>query len=274
MSYRPYRSSRPKFSAGRRVLAGLTMLVFLLTSCAGADDSTQGDSTQSSTSETANTIVLINPNSNEDSTRSMADLAEAEADGVANVEGVSNEDAPPLLETPQDMEEAAPGVVELGVEAAEDENVAAIIVSAFSDPGLEELREEVDVPVFGIGEESFHAAAQDDRKFSIATITPDEDLVESFQERAESFGYSHLYQGVRVTPGDPDELDESPEELDAALTEAVQESISSEGAEAVIMGGGPLSEPALRIEEEFEEPLVVPVIAATDEALDVVNETE
>lgn len=204
----------------------------------------------------------------------MVDLAEAETDGVVNVVGVSNEDAPSLLTTLQDMEEAVPGVVALGVEAAEDENVVAIIVSAFNDPGLEELRAKVDIPVFGIGEEAFHAAARDDRKFGIVTVTPDEDLIESFQEKAESLGYSHLYQGVRVTPGDPKELVESPEKLDAALTEAVQESVRSDGAEAVIMGGGPLSAPALRIEEQFEEPLVVAVIAAIHAALGVVNETE
>lgn len=269
MSDRPYRSARPGPLADRRVLAGLTVLLFLLTSCSGADDSTQ-----SSTSESANTIILINPNSNEDSTRSMVDLAEAETDDVANVVGVSNEDAPPLLTTPQDMEEAVPGVVEHGVDAAEDEDVAAIIVSAFSDPGLEELRAEVDIPVFGIGEEAFHAAAQDDREFGIVTVTPDEDLVESFREKAESLGYSHLYHGVRVTPGDPEELVESPEKLDAALTEAVQESVRLDGAEAIIMGGGPLSEPALRIEEQVEGSLVVAVIAAVDAALDAISETE
>lgn len=272
MSDRPYRSSRPKLSAGRRVLAALTVLAFLLTSCSGTDDSTQ--STPSSTPETANTIVLINPNSNEDSTRSMVDLAKAETDGVANVVGVSNENAPSLLTTPQDMEEAATGVVRLGVDAAGDGNVIAIIVSAFSDPGLEELRAEVDIPVFGIGEEAFHAAARDDREFGIVTVTPDKDLVESFRERAESLGYSHLYRGVRVTPGDPDELVESPEKLDAALTEAVQESVRLDGSEAVIMGGGPLSEPGLRIEDQFEEPLVVAVNAAAAAALDAVNETK
>lgn len=274
MSYRPFLSSQPKLSAGRRVLAGLTVLVFLLAGCSGVDSTQSSTSETANTSKTAKTIVLINPNSNEDATRSMVELAEAGTDGDVNVVGVTNEDAPSLLTTLQDMEEAVPGVVALGVEAAKDENVVAIIVSAFSDPGLKELRAEVDIPVFGIGEEAFHAAARDDRKFGIVTVTPDENLIKSFQEKAESLGYSHLYQGVRVTPGDPKELVESPEKLDAALTKAVQESVSSDGAEAVIMGGGPLSAPALRIEKQFEEPLVVAVIAAIHAALDGVNETE
>jgi Asp/Glu/hydantoin racemase len=271
MRDRPHSVSLLKISAGRRALAGSTILLFLLANCGNADQ--DAESTSSHGSETAKTIVLINPNSNADATRSMADLASAETEGVANVVGVSNEDAPALLTTPQDMVDAANGVVELGVEAAEDDNVAAIIVSAFSDPGLDELRAEVDIPVFGIGEEVFHEAARGDRNFGIVTVTPDEDLIESFREKAESLGYLPQYRGVRVTPGDPDELVESPEELDAALSDAVRESISLDGSEAVIMGGGPLSEPALRIQEQFDEPLVVAVNAAARAALDVVNES-
>ncbi len=215
----------------------------------------------------ARVITLINPNSNDAATESMVELARLETQGVATVVGRSNRDAPPLLTTPQDMIDAVPGVVEIGVEAAEDERVAAIIVSAFSDPGLEELRAAVDIPVFGIGEEVFHEAARGDRAFGIVTVTPDEALIESFRQKAASLGYEHLYRGVRVTPGDPTELVQSPEALDAALAEAVQASIDEDGAQAVIMGGGPLSASALRLQPRFEVPLVVAVNAAARAAV-------
>ena len=194
------------------------------------------------------TIVLINPNSNTKATDSMADLARNETKGVANVVGKSNMDAPALLTTPQDMINAVPGVVAVGVEAAKDKNVVAIIVSAFSDPGLAELRAKVGIPVFGIGEEVFHEAARGKREFGIVTVTPDKGLIESFKEKAASLGYAQLYRGVRVTPGDPMELVKSPEKLDAALAAAVKESIEKDGAKAVIMGGGPLSASALRLQ--------------------------
>ena len=51
-------------------------------------------------------IVLINPNSNADATRSMVELARLETAGVAQVEGRSNESAPRLLTTPEDMKNA------------------------------------------------------------------------------------------------------------------------------------------------------------------------
>lgn len=255
----PSRASRAGLATG--CLLGL----FLLPTLAQADQ--EASVTTSHGADTARTIVLINPNSNTEATRSMADLARLETKGVATVEERSNMAAPALLTTPQDMIDAAPGVVAIGVEAARDDNVAAIIVSAFSDPGLEELRAEVDLPVFGIGEEVFHEAARDNRAFGIVTVTPDEGLIESFRQKAASLGYEHLYRGVRVTPGDPTELVQSPDKLDAALAEAVKASIENDSAQAVIMGGGPLSASALRLQPQFEVPLVVAVNAAARAAI-------
>lgn len=221
--------------------------------------------------QTGKIIVLINPNSNAKATESMSDLARAETNGLSIVEGYSNEGVPSLLTTPKDMEDAASGVVKIGVEAAKDPRVAAIIVSAFSDPGLEELRARVDIPVFGIGEEVFHEAALGGRAFGIVTVTPDETLIRSFRDKAAALGYAAQYRGTRVTPGDPIELVQSPEYLDAALAKAVKASIE-DGAEAVIMGGGPLSAAAVRLQPQFKVPLVVAVSAAARAAVKKIQE--
>ena len=118
------------------------------------------------------------------------------------------------------------------------------------------------IPVFGIGEEVFHEAARDGRPFGIVTVTPDEELTESFRQKAVALGYEAQYRGVRVTPGDPTELVQDPDRLDAALTDAVRQSVTEDGAEAVIMGGGPLSASAIRLQPQFEQPLVIAVTAA------------
>ncbi len=54
-------------------------------------------------------IVLINPNSSDTATRSMAELAQAEVGAAATVMGKSNAGAPALLTTPKDMADAVPG---------------------------------------------------------------------------------------------------------------------------------------------------------------------
>ncbi len=207
------------------------------------------------------TILLINPNSNAGTTRSMTEIA-ATATGSLAVEGRSNEGVPPLLTTPKDLADALPGVVRIGVEAAKDPRVGAIIIAAFGDPGLAELRAKVGLPVFGIREQAFREAARDGRPFGIATTTPDPGLLESFRQTAASLGYASQFRGTRATPGDPNALmGKSPEELDAALAEVVRASIA-DGAQAVIIGGGPLTASALRLQPQFAIPLVVPVIAA------------
>ncbi|MDN3713553.1 aspartate/glutamate racemase family protein [Paracoccus cavernae] len=152
--------------------------------------------------------------------------------------------------------------------------VGAIIVSAFSDPGLAELRKAVDVPVFGIGEEVFHEAARDGRPFGIVTVTPDPALIESFREKAASLGYEAQYRGTRVTEGDPKVLVEQAEALDAALAAAVTESVAKDGASAVIMGGGPLSASAVRLQPQFEAPLLVAVHAAARAAAKAITQAQ
>lgn len=220
-------------------------------------------------------IVLINPNSNADTTRSMTEIAATATEGVAAVEGKSNEGVPPLLTTPQDLADALPGVVKIGVEAAKDDRVVAIIIAAFGDPGLEELRAEVDLPVFGIREQAFHEAARDGRPFGIATTTPDPGLLESFRQTAAALGYEDQFRGTRATPGDPNELmGKSADELDAALAEAVLTSVEEDGAQAVIIGGGPLTASALRLQPQFDIPLVVPVIAAAHAAVEAARDSE
>jgi Asp/Glu/hydantoin racemase len=218
-------------------------------------------------------ILLINPNSNDATTQSMTEIAARATEGVATVEGRSNEGVPPLLTTPKDLQDAIPGVVRIGVEAAKDERIAAIIVAAFGDPGLEELRAEVDLPVFGIREQAFREAAEGGRPFGIATTTPDPGLAEAFRQTADALGYEDQFRGTRATPGDPNELmAKSADELDAALAEAVRASMA-DGAEAVIIGGGPLTASALRLQPQFDIPLVVPVIAAAEAAAAAVQDS-
>ena len=216
-------------------------------------------------------IVLINPNSNTDATKAMASLAQNVVKDQFEVIGRSNVGVPPLLTTPKEMLDAVSGVVAIGKEVSKNIDVVAIIVSAFGDPGLKELRDELDIPVVGIGEEVFHEAARGNRKFGIATITPDPRTVKSFEDKANSLGYSELYQGVRLTPGDPKELVKSPEKLDASLIIAVNESIVLDNAEAVIMGGGPLSNSGLRIQKYFEAPIIIAVPVAARAVMEALS---
>lgn len=209
-------------------------------------------------------FVLINPNSNNKATASMAGIAQSVAGNKALIVEQTNLSAPSLLTTPADMVVATKGVVEIGKAVADIPDVLGIMVSAFSDPGLKELRAVLPnhLPIVGIGEEAFHEAGENGQSFAIVTITPDPALLASFKDKADELGYTDQYLGVVVTDGDPNEILKDEQRLDQALTGAVNEAMAK-GAKAIIMGGGPLSAPATRIQPNVQVPLVIAVESAT-----------
>lgn len=199
-----------------------------------------------------------------DATALMVEQAQQVLGAGVRVLGYTNTQAPPLLATPADMLLAEQGVLALGRQA-EQAQVDAIIVAAFSDPGLAELREQVSIPVVGIGESVFIEAVASElgagRRFGIVTITPDTQLLASFAERASALGVADQYCGARVTQGGGQTLLANTELLEQALSAAITGSIN-DGAQAIILGGGPLSAAAQRLQPEFDVPLLNPVAAA------------
>ncbi|MFH7564925.1 aspartate/glutamate racemase family protein [Oceanimonas smirnovii] len=220
--------------------------------------------------EVAKTLMLINPNSSESTTAAMVALAGQVAGGGVQVQGLTNTGVPALLTTPAEIRAATAGVLELGTAAAA-KGSAALMIAAFSDPGLAELRQRVKVPVVGIAESAYLAAAREGRRFAIATITPDAELLAFFKHKAMTLGLEQQFCGTRVTTGDPTELVMSSDKLDHALSEAVCQAVVKDGADAVIIGGGPLTGSALRLQPHFDIPLVVPVLAATRAAVMAIN---
>ena len=105
-----------------------------------------------------------------------------------------------------------------------------------------------------------HQAAAGNRRFAVATVTPA--LVPAIDARAHALGLAHLYCGTRVTPTIP----ASPAALAEALAEAVTLCIA-DGAEAVIIGGGPLANAATTLALRFSIPIIAPIPAAMAQML-------
>lgn len=180
--------------------------------------------------------------------------------------GNTNQQAPLLLTTPAEIEQAAAGVVRLGLQA-QTEQASAMMVAAFGDPGLAVLRAQVSVPVVGIGESAFMAAAHNGRRFGIVTITPNADLLASFSDKAHQLGVAQQFCGTWVTQGDAHQLLANHQQLDKALAGAIHLAVAA-GVEAIIIGGGPLSAAAQRLQPQFTIPLISPVNAAAQAVLD------
>jgi Asp/Glu/hydantoin racemase len=149
-------------------------------------------------------------------------------------------------------------VVRIGT--AEASNADAIIVAAFGDPGVRRLRAMLSIPVIGIGAAAMREAAAGGRRFGIATTTPR--LVRSIEACVRGLGLDGMFTGVRVPGGDPLTLAADPAAQEAALAAAATACIEVDGADSVIIGGGPLSETAARLRRRFGIAIVEPVPAA------------
>jgi Asp/Glu/hydantoin racemase len=142
----------------------------------------------------------------------------------------------------------------------EGRDAAAVVVAAFGDPGVERLRQVLRRPVVGIGAASIAEAAADGRRFGIATTTPG--LVRSIEALVARESPVGAFSGVRVPDGDPLDLAADPDRQERELARSVWECIERDGAEAVIVGGGPLSAAARALRNQFGVDIIEPVPAA------------
>ncbi|MBR1287539.1 aspartate/glutamate racemase family protein [Bradyrhizobium sp. AUGA SZCCT0177] len=202
-------------------------------------------------------ILLINPNSSAATTAMMVGIAQAAAAGACEIAGATARRAPPMIVEPDALAAAADEVVEIAV--SNDGKYDGFIVAAFGDPGLAEVRERCRTPAVGIAESAFREASAGGR-FGIATTTPA--LKAAIDQRVALLGLSAQYTGLRLTSVDPSELVKDKDRLRDALADVVRHCINDDGAEAVIIGGGPLGEAARELKSMFSVPIIAPISAA------------
>lgn len=208
-------------------------------------------------------ILLINPNTSTATTQMMVDIARSYFASVMTtpptVIGATVTRGAPMIVDEQDLAVAAEAVNDpqmLALAAQAD----GVIVGAFGDPGIDALRARLEVPVVGIGAASVCEAGTGGRRFGIATTTPL--LADSIASNVRKIGLDNSFTGSRFTTGDPRALGDVPSQLENSLAGAVQACIQEDGAQAVVIGGGPLGEAAQALGERFSIPVIGPVPAA------------
>lgn len=110
------------------------------------------------------------------------------------------------------------------------------------------------------------AAAQGGRAFGVATTTPL--LADAIAARAAALGLAEKLTGIRCTAGDPLALSGDKAALTQALGEMVEACIAADGAEAVIIGGGPLGEAAGALQAQYATPVISPIPCAVASLLE------
>jgi allantoin racemase len=204
-------------------------------------------------------ILLINPNTSQDSTALMLRVAREAAGADVEIEGLTAPFGFPFITDEEALATAAKAVV-----AALDRFCGpkpdGVVIAGFGDPALEQIRNQRAFEVVGLAEASMMEAAEGDRMFSVATTTPN--LVGSIERCAARYGLGENFLSVRTTPGDAQATMADAASLRRALEKIAKESVEQDGAEAVIIGGGPLADAAQQLAKSVAVPVIEPIPAA------------
>ena len=196
-------------------------------------------------------VLLINPNGNARATRAMARIARQAAPEL-RLEAVSTKGGPPVITTHRELDNAAKALAVRPIPA----RFSGVIVAAFGDPGRDALADRLKMPVVGIAQAGISAAAGGGRRYSVATTTPE--LAGRIRESADRYGHGRNLVSIHLAEGDPLVVMSDPIRLRDAMRKAVELCVS-DGAEAVVIGGGPLALVARELRDESPVPLIEPV---------------
>jgi allantoin racemase len=206
-------------------------------------------------------IVVLNPNTNASTTAAMVALARQACGANFEVDGRTAPFGSSFIIDQQELETSATAVSEMAAQiAAERPRETGLIVAAFGDAGLDDARRSFAGPLVGIGEAGLLAGAFGGRPFSIVTSTAG--LGSRIEKMADNLGLANQLRSVRQTPSHPSQLIGKPQRLFAELLLAARQAVSLDGAQTIVIGGGPLARFAKDIELELGVPAIDPVSAA------------
>jgi allantoin racemase len=203
-------------------------------------------------------LLVVNSNTTDSVTgRIAAEARHAAAPGTA-VTAVTAPFGLKLIVTASDAQVA--GTATLAALGAARGTYDAAIIACFGDPGLEAAKERAGVPVLGISEAAFHAAAMLGRRFGVVSFT--RALQPMYEDCLARHGLAGRCAGFRSGPafsGDPGTVAEDRAEM---VLELVDEAVRLDGADVVIVAGGPLAGLARTLGPRVAVPLIDGVTAA------------
>ena len=198
-------------------------------------------------------ILIINPNSNEEMTKSIQEMAEKHANGDFFVECKSSTGAPEFIETYEDEIKASPGMAQV---FHENENeFDGFVIACHYDPYLEVMKEKSSKPVVGIGEASIKIASMLGHQFSI--VTTDDHSIPIHEDMVYKYHLENYLASIRA-PADQDKyLSEQARYLNTA-----QRAITENMAEVIVLGCAGLAGLDKMIQNKLGVPVLDGVVCA------------
>jgi allantoin racemase len=142
------------------------------------------------------------------------------------------------------------------IRSAERENISAIIMGCFGDPGVDGAREIAGIPIIGPCESSMHLAAMLGYSFSIITVL--ESVKPIIRKVIHHTGLASRMASIRVTGTPVLELAGSRRESVRRVIDCGRQAVEIDGADTLVLGC--MSMAFMEISEEVSDRLGVPVI--------------
>ncbi|UEM06075.1 aspartate/glutamate racemase family protein [Skermanella rosea] len=218
-------------------------------------------------------VLVINPNTTVAVTESIVAEARRVASQDIEITGVSARFGSPFIQTPEESATAAEAVLELVARLAP--GFDAVVIAAFSDPGLDAARAVSPVPVVGIAESAMLTALLCGGRFAIVTLGSA--LKPVLEQAARRLGCADRLSAIHAL--DPPAGAEDGARRAATvqhdhgttLAGLCRRAAATEGVRSIVLGGGPLAGLAHRIRDQVPVPLLDGTACAISHAATLVR---
>ncbi len=212
-------------------------------------------------------LLLINPNTS----RSVSDLIAAEARRAAapgtQISVVTAPFGVAYIETRFESLIGAYAAATLAAEHCDGHD--AIVVAAFGDPGIDGLREVLDIPVVGLTEAALMSACLLGKRFSIVAIS--HRITAWYRECVAANGLGDRLASIRHLDDPLNDIGRVQEDHTERLAALCLSAVRDDGADVIIIAGAPLAGLARSIRDRIPVPVVDGVSSAVCHAQTLVS---
>ncbi|MGE0426053.1 MAG: aspartate/glutamate racemase family protein [Reyranellaceae bacterium] len=212
-------------------------------------------------------LLVYNPNTTRAVTDRMVAQARRHASEGTEIVGLSAPRGVPFIQRPEQSQAA--DAVTLEVVAREWPSYDAIIIAAFSDPGLMPARILSQRPVLGIGESAMLSAAMMGARFAAVSLSPA--MRPMFDATIGRLGLGERLAGLHFLDAVVTDIATVQADHGAALESACREIAQRGDVASIVLGGGPLAGLADSFRRRIGVPLLDGVACAVRHAETIVR---
>jgi len=204
-------------------------------------------------------LLVINPNTTESVSALLRRHVQGECGAGVQVDVLTARFGAPYISCEASYAVAAHAVLDAwGLACAQGPRPDAVLIGCFGDPGLLALQQGAGVPVSGLAQAAFDAAA---RRGRFAVVTGGARWAPMLERLANALGMGENLAGIHTVAPSGAQLAADPQGARALLAEACRHAAAQWQVDAVILGGAGLAGMAADIAASVPVPLIDSVLA-------------